>query len=71
MKSQRFAIHYTPAKHDGKDNTSNRSFFYYVQVDGEAFNNGRNTVGFVGINEADNSIKRFRWDRLRSIVALD
>tara|TARA_Y100001938_G_C7956204_1_gene361845 strand:+ start:336 stop:773 length:438 start_codon:yes stop_codon:yes gene_type:complete len=67
-----FLVMYAPAKHEGLDNHADESYFYRVRISGNVFTNmeeGRVPVGISGMTE-DGEFKRFRWDRINSLVAL-
>tara|TARA_R110002049_G_C8713819_1_gene524215 strand:+ start:265 stop:504 length:240 start_codon:yes stop_codon:yes gene_type:complete len=63
-------INYEPAKHDGIENTDNSIFRYVVETDEpfENLSNGEKFAGFGGKCVETGEYKRFRWDRIESIV---
>ena len=71
MKPLRFAMCYNPAKHDGVDNVRNKTYMYYIDIDGEVLTNKGHKVGFVARDRDRDSVKAFRWDRVTSLIALD
>ena len=71
MKPLKFAMCYNPAKHDGVDNVRNKTYMYYIDIDGEVLTNKGLKVGFVARDRDSDSVKAFRWDRVTSLIALD
>ena len=71
MKPLRFAMCYNPAKHEGVDNVRNKTYMYYIDIDGEVLTNKGHKGGFVAHDRDSNSVKAFRWDRVQSLIALD
>ena len=61
-------INYEPAKHDGIENTDNSIFRYVVDEPFENLSNGEKFAGFGGKCVETGEYKRFRWDRIESIV---
>lgn len=70
MNEQRFLLRYEPAKHEGAENIHLKDYFYWVRVSGDVFANKGQNVGFVATDEKDSQIKRFRWDRVSSMIGL-
>ena len=67
-----FLVTYAPAKHEGDENYRNEPFLYRVRISGNVFTNmeeGNKPVGISGMTE-DGEFKRFRWDRINTLVAL-
>lgn len=67
-----FLVTYAPAKHEGSDNHTNEPYLYRVRISGNVFTNmeeGHKPVGISGMTE-DGEFKRFRWDRINTLVAL-
>jgi hypothetical protein len=66
-------LYYRPAKHEGQPNKTNKAFPYDVTVF-ESFANIANKepfAGFEGIQIDTGKWKRFRMDRVISMVAID
>ena len=69
----RGVIAYTPEMHEGKPNTDNKTFVYEVLIH-EPFKNLtklESFSGFSAIHMKDGKWKRFRMDRIVSMVPLN
>ena len=61
MKPLKFAMCYNPAKHEGVDNVRNKTYMYYIDIDGEVLTNKGHKVGFVARDRDSDSVKAFRF----------
>jgi hypothetical protein len=69
---KKFIINYTPAVHEGQENTEEKSYFYRVEMD-EQFANREERDHSAGMSAKDTETglwKRFRWDRIKTAVAI-
>ena len=69
---KKFIINYTPAVHEGQDNTQEKSFNYRVEMDEQFANRseGDTSAGISAKQSDSGEWKRFRWDRINSAVAV-
>ena len=70
INMNKLTINYGPEKHNGIENTDNSIFRYVVETD-EPFenrSNGEKFAGFGGKCVETGEYKRFRWDRIESII---
>ena len=66
-----FLIYYRPDVHQGRENTKGLAFNYHVEVE-EQFANREENDDCAGITAKcveSGAWKRFRWDRILSMVA--
>ncbi len=69
---KKFIINYVPAVHEGQENTEEKSYFYRVEMD-EQFANREERDHSAGMSAKDTETglwKRFRWDRIKTAVAI-
>ena len=69
--SEKFTIYYRPAQHEGQDNINSTTYKYRVKLD-EPFSNMTNGEPFAGIGGEcieTGKYKRFRMDRISSMIA--
>jgi len=69
---KKFIINYVPAVHEGQENTEEKSYFYRVEMD-EQFANREERDHSAGMSAKDAETglwKRFRWDRIKTAVAI-
>ena len=67
-----YLVNYKPRVHEGQENKEDKIYQYRVQMD-DKFRNDENGEHFAGLSAKcleTNSFKRFRWDRLESIIAI-
>lgn len=69
---KKFIINYVPAVHEGQENSEEKSYFYRVEMD-EQFANREEGDHSAGMSAKDTETglwKRFRWDRIKTAVAI-
>ena len=66
-----FLIYYRPAVHEGRDNLKGLAFNYSVEIEEQFANREENDdcAGITGKCVDTGEWKRFRWDRILSMVA--
>mgnify|MGYP004375724401 FL=1 len=66
-----FLIYYRPAVHEGRDNLKGLAFNYSVEIEEQFANREENDdcAGITAKCTETGEWKRFRWDRILSMVA--
>jgi hypothetical protein len=67
--NRRYLINYTPERHEGKVNDTNKTYLYDVEITDfmQNWTTGEHFAGFSG--KLRDGFRSFRWDRVTSIVA--